>query len=280
MPAAADGPRGGTRQGVADLKAEDEPSPDAPASGPDDAVRHRIEELARAWDHRAEDVSRLLDRAAGSLAEDANHELRQIFTMMHTQLELAAHRSTGGHAQLDEETLDEVLAAIERGTHVVERYLDRREIAKSLIQLQLEPLDLRTLLDRLFELEPLDPEDDRVRVVADPVRVRADREKLYRVVSFLVTALWRTAPEQGRLTVRIEEAGAQARCFIGIDPCPLEREELMERLVARLTIDDLQIDVPYARAIIERHGGVVFVDDREPGFLGYGFELPVLEGSA
>lgn len=243
-------------------------------------VHEHVRRLAQGWDHREEDISRLLDRAAASLAQEANHELRQILTMVFTQLELAAHSTPGAGAQLDEDTLARLTDAVDRGANVVETYLDRREIAKALIQLDREPLDLQRLASRYFEVEPLDPSDERIEIDADPVHVRADREKLYRVFSFLASSLWRVSPDGGRLRVEIEDGDGTARCFVGVEPCPVDREALMARLVEQLTIDELKIDVPYARAIIERHGGIVFVDDRDEGHLGYGFELPALEGSA
>lgn len=243
-------------------------------------IREHVRELAEGWEHREEDISRLLDRAAASLAEEANHELRQILTMVFTQLELAAHRSPGPGAQLDEDTLVRLADAVDRGAFIARSYLDRREIAKALIHLDLEPLALEALFDRYFELEAPDPAGALVVVETDPVEVHADHEKLYRVVSFLVSLLSRLAPEGAELRIEIEDADGTARCFVGVAPCPVAREALMAKLTDRLTIDDLEIDVPYARAIIERHGGVVFVDDRPEGHLGYGFELPTLEDTS
>lgn len=233
-----------------------------------------VRDLTRRWDHRSQEMEDLLDRLCGSLAERANHELRQILTVVLTELELASLRSQGPGARLDAHTLDQLLDALDRGTRVAETLLNRRRIAKLLIHLDREPVDLESLLVNLLALEGHDDEGDRLELATEPVTVRADREKLVRVLRHLVGVVEGARAPGGRLRIEVEPRGDQAAGHLGCRPSQVDRQALVEKLDGTLDIEEIGIDVPYARAVIERHGGKLFVDRREPGLLGYAFELP------
>lgn len=258
------------------LSDDGSPGPELPDPGSD--VEERIREVAREWDHRDEDIGRLLDRVTNRLVDHANHELLQTLTTISTRLELAARRTPDDGAQLDPDTLDELLSAVERATDITHAYLDRRQVARSLIRLHRSPVDLGAKVDRLLEVESIPADTEQVHVHTEPVEVEADEEKLSCVLDFLVSTYWRMASPDGRMAVEVRSIPDGARCFVGVDPCPVGRKQLVERLVEPLSIEAYEIDVPYARAIIERHGGLVYVASRDQGFLGYEFELPA-EGS-
>jgi signal transduction histidine kinase len=246
----------------------------ADASADPDNLEERVEELSRGWDHREGGMSRLLDYVTGPLSEQASHELRQIFTMLYTQLELASHRSEEPGARLDADTVDRMLGEIDRGSAIAGTYLDRQEIAKALIRLETRDVDLAQLLAGLVQRNGLDPDREDVDTDMQPTQVEADREKIARVLDFLVTWLGGTTTDDGRLAVHVDGDPEGACVFVGVEPCSLDRKDLVERLVQRFSLDALSIDVPYVRAVVERHGGAIYVAEREPGYLGYELEIP------
>lgn len=251
-----------------------EPASTADASTDPDKLQERVEELSRGWDHRDGGMGRLLDYVTGPLTEQANHELRQIFTMLYTQIELASYRSDEPGARLDADTVDRMLGEIDRGSAIAETYLDRQEIAKALIRLETRDVDLAQLLTGLFQRNGLDPDREAVDTDMQPAQVEADREKIARVLDYLVTWLLRTTTDDGRLAVHVDGGPEEACVFVGVEPCSLDRKDMVERLAQRFSLEALSIDLPYVRAVVERHGGAIYVAERQPGYLGYELEIP------
>lgn len=241
----------------------------ATSRGPEQVIRA----LTGGWDHKGDGLDELLDRVCSSLAQEANHELRQILTLLSTELELAQHRSDGDEVVLDADTVDRIQDALHRGTKIVGRYLARNEAAKLMIRLEREPVDVAEIAQTILLREDVDPEAAPVEIELASAPVRADREKLDTALGYLASRFWRARQPGGRFRFEVDATDDEVDGFVGIDPAPMSRGELVEKLEASLDIDALGIDIPYVRAVLERHGGSLYVDRRE-GNLGYGFELP------
>lgn len=246
-----------------------------PATGNDphravDEAERIVEEVATRWDHRHGSLADLLDHACAALAARADHELRQVLAQLSTDLELL--RRHADEPDVNEERFERMFRAIERASQVVATHLDRTEIAKMIIHVEGEELDLADLLERALQHSGIPP--NVITASVEPVRIEGDREKLGRVLAYLVRRFdeLRVDGEQLRLELEQGEAGAEGR--VGIDPSSLTAEKLIDELEAPLDIEAVGIDLPYARAVIERHGGTLFVAQMGADGLGLGFELP------
>lgn len=237
-------------------------------------LEDHVRQMAMEWDHRGESIDHMLDRLMASLAETASHDIRQLLARLSTELELAELTTEKPGACLENASLQRLLTTLEQACGLVDSYLDRNAIARAVIQLETEVLDLADLVDRLFDREGLDPADERIEVTTESVVVDVDAEKTYRVLEFLVSSFRRASPPEGRLRVDVRKVQDRAEGFVGIDPAPWEREDLVGKLSERLDITGFEVDVPYIRAVLERHGGLLVVEGREPNFLGYKFVLP------
>lgn len=252
------------------MSASSDSSPSTSTSrGPEQVIR----DLAGGWDHHGDGLDQLLDRVCSNLAQEANHELRQILTLLSTELELAQHRSEGDEVVLDTDAVDRIQDALHRGTQIVGRYLGRSEVAKLMIRLDREHLDLSQVARNVLHRAEVDPDAAPVEIDLDRAPLWADREKLDKGLGYLISRFWRARQPGGRFRFEVDGGPERADGFVGLDPAPMSRGELVEKLEASLDIEALGIDVPYVRAVIERHGGSLYVDRRQ-GTLGYGFELP------
>jgi len=249
-----------------------EGSPDEEGSTPMENPASVARRMARSWDPAQGDMTDLVDRVASRLADDANHELRQALSALTTELELADHRTDGEGVHLQRETVDKLLDQIDRSIRIVATHLDRSQVAQLLIKVQARPVDLADLTGEAVTRRDLDPQRGSIEADVEPVQVQADPEKLRTALGFLCSR-FHAAGSTGTLHLEVEALEGGAAGFVGYDPPPLSRWALVEELEDPLEIGRMEVDVPYVRAVLERHGGSLFVDSRGDA-VGYGFELP------
>lgn len=234
-----------------------------------------IQEVLDGWDHRAKGVEELLDKVSSELAEASNHRLRQLLTRLSTELELATEQTPDGkRAELDPERLRRVQEAIGAASRVLVTHLDRNQVAKQLIQLNRTAIDLSKLIPDALRREGISVEAPEVEIDIDPAPALGDAEKLSTVVGVLAARFWTAAGEDHALQVTVTDDGDRLRGFIGLEPCPMDRNDLIERLDGHLDLGALEPNVAYARAVLERHGGNLYVAEQGEDALGYGFTLP------
>ncbi len=242
------------------------------------SYRSQAEALARdlvtAWDPHDEDLGELAKTLHSKLAQEANHELRQVLTHLTAELEMAISNQTSGSVALPEERARQMLAALGRAASVVETFLDPDQSAVLLLQCDMEHLRLDTILsDHLAQL-PEAYRGDAAEMHLAEATVEGDRDKLATSLCYLVDRFtWRSGATTAPV-VRLEATEERVEGFIGAKGAPVETWDLLEELEEPLDIEAVRVDLPYVRAVIERHGGTLFVSQPEPGLVGIAFALP------
>lgn len=244
--------------------------PDEP--GPVAEAERIVREVEARWDHLEGDLDRLLDQATATLADHANHELRQILAQVGTEAELLSRSVTDQSAH---ERVDRILRAVERATAIVGSHLDRHEIAKLMIRLDRDDVDLATMVEDSIRRAAIDP--SRVDADVRTSLIEGDRKKLGAALDHLVQRFAFEAQPGQRLHIRLRPVEAHVEGSIGLDPAPDLGHVLIRDLEEPLEISEAGVDLPYARTVIERHGGALYVDRFGEG-RGYGFRLPKKAG--
>lgn len=234
------------------------------------AAEHLVQHVRQRWDHRNQDLDSLLDAACIALSESANHELRQVLAQLSTELELL--RLTLDVPPQAEERFDRMFTALDRASSVVSTHLDRNEACKMLIHVAQEPIDLAEIL--AVSLERVGLPQDGIDASLQPAPIRGDDAKLAAGLEHLIQRAARSARSRSELTAHVTVEGDTVRGLIGSDPAPMDAEALIAELEQPLDIGELGVDLPYTRAVIERHGGTLFVDRFGEEGLGFGFQLP------
>lgn len=234
------------------------------------AAEQVVQRLASDWDHTHDDLGRLLDTACVALAEEANHEIRQVLAQLGTELELLRSKLEGDASSL--ERLDRMLDGIDRASHVVGTYINRSEVAKLLIRIIPEPVDLADLLRGC--LDRAGASAGQAETTLEPATIQGDRVKLATALGYLVDRFHRDAGPDQHLVVQLGANGDGVEGLIGLAPSQHAGDALIDELEAPLDIEAMNVDLPYARAVIERHGGTLYVDRFDPDGLGFGFRLP------
>lgn len=219
----------------------------------------------------ADDVKALSDAVYQALVDEANLELRQVLASVRGQLELAKMRADRGQPGLSPERMADMVAGLDRASALMDVFLDRASATKLIIRLDREAFDLTDALDGYVRAQGL---DTRVRVTSLPAWVEGDRAKLLDAIGHLLTRFYYSARNHELVVLAIAQQGSRVEGFIGLSPSHLEPEELMDEIHLPLRIEDVGIDLAYTRAVIERHGGALFVATAEDASVGFGFTLP------
>jgi len=235
------------------------------------------ERVTAQWQHaHAEDARGLADAVHCALVDEANLELRQILAQLSGQLELAQARADRGSPSLPADKIRALLSSLDRASTLMDVYLDRSAAAKFTIRIEAAEFDLAAALGEHLAAQGLTPHVDAALLDAPVI---ADRAKLLDALGHLIGRFYLVARPRERVMVQVAQVEDRIEGFIGLSPSHLGAEQLMEEMRLPLAIEDVGIDVSYARAVLERHGGVLFVANAGDHATGFGFHLPLLGGA-
>lgn len=247
-------------------------------SGAVEAPRHyreRAELIARQvadrW-HDPEDPGGLANAVYSAFVEEANLELRQILTQVSGQLELALRRLERTNTPPTPERLATMKESMDRASSIMETFLDRSSATKHVIRLDCEEFDLTNAMEEHLAMQGLLP---KLRCATAPAPIVGDRAKLVGTLGHLVSRFYFASREHEVVAFSLMAGDGQIEGFVGLSPSHLEPEVLMEEIRHPLAVEDVGIDIAYARAVLERHGGSLFVATGGESATGFGFTLPL-----
>ncbi len=238
-----------------------------------------LTELARAAtqmiDQLAEEERRrdAADAARRSLVASISHDLRTPLAAL--RLMLAAIED----GVVDDSTRDRYLATMH--THVralgsmVDDLFELSRLQAGELDWSIRQVELPALVDETVAAMRIEAEAKGVAVAADlkplPRPARADPERLQRVLFNLIQNAIRHTPADGSVTVRVEPAGDWVEVEVADTGAGLpdaDRERLFEPFVRGLGNgegDGAGLGLALCRAIVEAHGGQIWLADSERG---------------
>jgi signal transduction histidine kinase len=212
-----------------------------------------------------------LERLRGEFISSVSHDLRTPLTAARLGVGLV-ETSTGERLRADERTLlGNSKRNIERLGLLIDDLLAYNQLQAGALTLDLEPLDLRTVVaDAMPVVHPLmEQKSQRLEVdLPEPLWVRGDPRRLEQVVVNLLVNAHRHTPPGTRVSVRGASADGVAVVRVSDDGPgipPGEREAVFERFrQLSSTEGGSGLGLAIARSIAELHGGRLWADG-EPG---------------
>ena len=213
------------------------------------------------------------------------HELRQPLSAAFPAIEIQKRSLSPERRQRACEVIEEQLAHIAR---LVEDLADASRMIRGTIELQREPVDLRTIVQQALNMaSPLIHRHQhvvRMELGDDPIRVSGDPTRLKQVFANLLQNAADYTPGNGRIEGALSVEGDQAVFRfrdngIGIPAAAVDRIfELFERGEHDARSPSVGIGLALARRLVELHGGSVSAASDGPG-LGSEFivTLPMLK---
>ena len=236
-----------------------------------------VHKVAQQWHAEdAHDVKALTDAVRNALVEEANLELRQIFAQMGGTLEMARARQRRGEPPMAAQKMEALLEGVERASAILEIYLDPSAAARFTIRLDPETFDLSAALADHLRLNGI---ERHVQATLEPAKVHGDHVKLMDAIGHLVTRFYFAARGHEKPVLAVHVKDGRVEGFVGLTPSHLPVAQLMEEMRAPVDVEDVGIDVAYIRAVVERHGGTLFVATGGDASTGFGFTLPLEVGA-
>lgn len=232
---------------------------------------------------KVENLSRLKDE----FLSIASHELRTPVTSIKGYTQLAKMLIKEGDLNTSEEYLDIALDQIERMSRLILELLDVSRIETGRLEIRRESIGwvnfVRDVVhrhhaafrDRRFHIEA--PDESRY--------VSGDRDRLEQVLGNLLENAVKYSPDGADVHVTVEMRGdtivtAVRDHGIGIpaDEISLVFERFHRgRQVSSTNYGGLGLGLYITRQIVERHGGLIWVESREGEGTTFSFSLPITE---
>jgi signal transduction histidine kinase len=224
----------------------------------------------------------------------AAHELRTPLTSIVGYLDLFTEGRFGELPALLERPVNSVRRNAHRLKRLVDDMLDVSRIEAGRITLRREPVDLGDVVrDVVTELLPLArARNQTVDINTSPLQpLDADRDKLVQIAVNLLQNAIRYTPEQGAITVSVDEApreryaGGWARLRVrdnGVGIAEEDRARIFDPFMHPKPVkhhtsagpDSAGLGLYIARGLIELHGGLITVDSQPDVFTEFTVLLP------
>ncbi len=245
-------------------------------------LRAKNAELERQWKTKAEFI------------QIAAHELRTPLTSIVGYLDLFSEGRFGDLPPM----LERPLSSVRRNAHRLKRLVDDMltvgRIEDGKVVLRREPVELgevvRAVVTELLPLASARQQTIDTQILAiQPID--ADGDKLHQIVVNLVSNAIRYTPEEGQITIDVDEAprdrypGGWARLRVrdnGVGIAEEDRQRIFDPFVHAQPVkhhtssapDSAGLGLYIARGLIELHGGLITVDSQPAVFTEFTVLLP------
>jgi PAS domain S-box-containing protein len=232
---------------------------------------------------KVEDLSRLKDE----FLSIASHELRTPVTSIKGYTQLAKMLIKEGDLGTSEEYLDIALDQIDRMSRLILELLDVSRIETGRLEIRREPIPWGHFVREVVHRHHTAVSERRFHVAVphqDKV-VTGDRDRLEQVLGNLLENAVKYSPDGSDITVTVDDRGdsfVTAVCDRGIGIPADELGQVFERFhrgrqVSSTNYGGLGLGLYITKQIIERHGGVIWVESREGQGTTFYFSLPAAE---
>lgn len=231
---------------------------------------------------RLEELQRLRQETSDLIIHDLRNPLTAIAISLKMFSIVIPPEVLEAHRQL----LEVGQSSVERMQRLVDSLLEVSRMEAGETEFLMAEIDLRpTIVEITRRISVMDRKniDIQVHVPADLPRVRADRDKIDRVITNLLDNALKYTSEGGRITFAAEVQGDFV-CVSVSDDGPGIPPEQRERVFERFAQIDSEkrarrgfgLGLAYCRLAVERHGGRIWVEAGEGGIgSSFRFTLPV-----
>jgi signal transduction histidine kinase len=232
---------------------------------------------------RAE-VFRQLDALKTEFLASVSHELRTPLTLVRTSADLLLDDVSDGFNPTQQKLVRTISRNAGRLTAFVEEILEMAQLEEGRVELDLQPTDLRLLVDDVARtLELLLQERGQTLYLdlpEEPAVAEVDRHRVQQVVTNLVTNACKYTPEGGKVWVRVL-TGQDAVCVEVADNGPGIPPEKLDEVFEKFyrLPDSAQrakgagLGLAITRSLVQLHGGTVGVRSEPGGGSTFWFRL-------
>jgi len=213
-----------------------------------------------------------------------SHDLRNPLSAVLGQAQLLERRLEKAGLERERTNVEAIITSARRMNAMIQDLVDAARLESRQLRLNLQPVDLRTFVpDLLQRLEPvMETRRVRVQIPEGLPPVRADPDRLERILSNLLSNALKFSPPGSEVTVSAQQRGDEIVTSVsdhgpGIPPEDIPK--LFQRY-ARTTVgearrDGLGLGLYITRGLVEAHGGRIWVESQVGIGSTFSFSLPV-----
>ena len=252
-------------------------------SGMEKKVQMRTHELAVANERLQE-----LDRMKSDFVSNVSHELRTPLTAIKGAADLMLRRVTGPLTEKQVHYLTRVKSNTQHLTGLINDLLDLSKIESGRIEVKSSPVSLSNLVHEVVDaLRPVAAEkviELESAVPRKPILVLADRDKINQILMNLIGNAIKFTPVQGRVTVSTLTIGDENVQVSVSDTGPGVPPDETNKIFAKFyQVAELNganpkgtgLGLAIAKALVELHGGQIWVDSEPSRGSTFCFTLPL-----
>jgi signal transduction histidine kinase len=233
-------------------------------------LRREVAERAK-----AEEALREADRRKDEFIATLAHELRNPLAPITNALEIM--RLSGDNPEAVERARAMMERQIKQMVRLIDDLLDVSRVTRGKLQLVMEPIDLRAVVETALEISK--PQIERAQLTfqssipAQELRVHGDRVRLAQVLSNLLNNAAKFTEPGGKVLLAVERVDSQAvvrvrDTGVGIPPDALPRVFNLFTQInpsQKRAQGGLGIGLALVRKLVELHGGTVVAHSDGPG---------------
>lgn len=241
--------------------------------------RKRIEQALRDADQRK-------DEFIATLAHELRNPLAPISNL------LALMKQFENDPKMIRNARDTIERQLNKMVRLVDDLLDVSRITRNMIELKLEPIDLKSAISDALEMcrpmvEPLGHVVS-VELPTEPVFLNADAARISQVLGNLINNACKFTPREGHINISAERVNGEVHIKVKDDGVGIPREQIGKvfEMFAQVesgadTFGGLGIGLALAKQLTEMHGGTIEArSDGESRGSEFTVRLPTIKDSA
>ncbi|MDD5225995.1 MAG: hybrid sensor histidine kinase/response regulator [Candidatus Omnitrophica bacterium] len=223
------------------------------------------------------DITRLkeLDEKKDAFVANVSHELKSPLAILKGFLDNMQDGFYGPVTSKQIETMGTMQRTINRLTRLIKDILDASKIAAGKMQLEIQTVDLRGILESTFESFKEEAAKKKLEFKLElpeiPVSISADEDRLTQVFVNLISNAIKYTPEGRAVTVRVLEEQKDGCARVEIEDTgkgiPEDQREKIFDKFTRIMAEKQEgtgLGLPIAKDLVVLHGGKVWVEPVSP----------------
>ncbi|MCD4806275.1 MAG: sensor histidine kinase [Methanococcoides sp.] len=252
----------------------------------EDEVKSKTSELERSNDYLQNANKKLkeLDRLKNDFVSMVSHELKTPLTAMKTSSEFL--RESECNREIKEEMLDLIIRNIDRQARMVDDLLDISRIESGKMKFTPEDVNIKEIIEIALHNVQKHAKDKSINIMVNcpenvPV-IRTDKDKLIRVFVNLLTNAIKFTPEEGEVTITVEDHEDHLQTSIkdnGIGISREKRDKIFDKFyqvdsTATRKAGGTGLGLAIIKGIIDGQGGNIYLESETGKGSTFTFRLP------
>lgn len=230
------------------------------------------------------DALALADQKKDEFISYISHELKNPMASIKGYADLMRRRSAKLTEDPNRKGLEIISNQVGRMTVLLDQLIDYSRISLDRLQLDLRPLNLVALAQRLVDETQNLTDRHAIQLVIEvqPMPIQADENRLRQALLAIASNAIKFSPEAGTIVVRVSQSAANARIAVadkGIGVPKAEQSAIFERFARGSNAGDqhsgLGLGLFLAREIVTRHDGVIELESTVGSGSTFTIALPV-----